>query len=274
MLEGSYGTAKSRDYGQHAYADGISKPREGPNARAVSNAFFKRKETLYFEHTPFLLGLIEFLIHDITWSSDSTTEFVDVPMPHDEESFPLNTTLRVWRTEAVPGTGTSTDNPREIINRASTWIDMSSLYGSTQDVAMKLRTLEKGKLKTQELKTRGANKAASYLPFNTMGVPTNGPGSMADLFAGGDPRTNEDWVMLAVHTLFLREHNRLCDILAEKKPEYNDEDLYQTVRLLMGAKLSLIGNAYQMAYFKDVPWPMDDGGLNLDRCSDPDQGQL
>ena len=57
--EGAVGTAKVRDYNQHYYADGISKPREGPNARAVSNAFFKRKEVLYYEHTPLLLGLIE-----------------------------------------------------------------------------------------------------------------------------------------------------------------------------------------------------------------------
>lgn len=56
---GAMGTAKTRDYDQHSYADGISKPREGPNPRAVSNAFFKRKQTLYYEHTPFLLGLIE-----------------------------------------------------------------------------------------------------------------------------------------------------------------------------------------------------------------------
>ena len=59
ISEGQLGTAKTRDYNQHAYADGISIPREGPNARAVSNAFFRRKKTIYYEHTPLLLGLIE-----------------------------------------------------------------------------------------------------------------------------------------------------------------------------------------------------------------------
>lgn len=56
---GQAGTIKSRDYDQHAYQDGISQPRDGPNPRAVSNAFFKRKEEVYYEHTPLLLGLIE-----------------------------------------------------------------------------------------------------------------------------------------------------------------------------------------------------------------------
>jgi len=254
---------KSRDYGQHYYADNISTPREGPNPRAVSNAFFQRNSTLYYEHTPLLLGLVEFIMHDITWSQDSSKEFIDVLVPDDEpkNGFEKNTTLRVYRTESAPGTGTSPENPRENVNRATTWLDLSSLYGSTRDVAHKLRSFDKGKLLTQELQTRGSKRKASYLPFNSMDVPTRAPPNfdVKTLFAGGDPRTNEDWVMLSVHNLLLREHNRLCDILFEKHPEYDDEDLYQTVRLLLSAKFSLIGNAYQMAYFKDMPWPADDG---------------
>ena len=43
-------------------------------------------------------------------------------------------------------------------------------------------------------------------------------------------------MLLGVHTLLLREHNRLCDILAKQHPEYDDEQLYQTIRLAMSAK--------------------------------------
>ena len=259
---GASGTQKSRDYDQRYYADGISKPRDGPNARAVSNAFFKRHETVYFEHTPLLLGLIEFILHDVTWSQDSTTEFVDVDMPYDETEFSPNTTLRVWRTGAVPGTGTSIDNPRENANMATTWMDASPLYGNTEEVAKKLRSFQGGKLLSQNLTTRGRNASAQYLPLNTMNVPTRTrPGVDTNtLFAGGDPRTNEDWVMLTVHSLFLREHNRLCDILAEQNPTYDDEQLFQTVRLAISTKLQLIANSYQMAYWTDdMPWPRDDG---------------
>lgn len=261
VSEDQYATPKSRDYNQHYYSDGISKPREGPNPRAVSNAFFRRKETTYYEHTPLLLGLVEFIMHDITWSQDSSSEYIDVSMPDDEDIFHSNATLRVWRTEAVPGTGTSPENPRENVNRATTWLDVSSLYDSTPEVARALRSFQKGKLLTQDLMTRGTKRKAPYLPFNSMNVPTRvRPGlDLKTLFAGGDPRTNEDWIMLSVHTLLLREHNRLCDILAEKHPEYDDEELYQTVRLLLSAKFSLIGNAYQMAYFKNMTWPHDDG---------------
>lgn len=201
-------------------------------------------------------------MHDVTYSQDSTTEFIDIPMPEDEKDFHKNTTLRVWRTAAVPGTGTSKENPRENVNMATTWLDISSLYGSTKEVADKLRSFKGGKLITQEVKARGTNSRASYLPYNSMGVPLNTrPGvGKKDLFAGGDARTNEDWMMLGVHTLMLREHNRLCNILAKQHPEYDDERLYQTARLVMSAKYALIANSYQMAYWTDkMPWPRDDG---------------
>ena len=228
----------------------------------MSNAFFKRKQELYYEHTPLLLGLIEFIIHDISYSIDSATETIEVPMPPDETYFDSNTTFKVRRTASVPGTGTSADNPRQNVNMATTWLDMSSLYGSTSEVALSLRSYKGGKLLTQELKTRGSKVAASYLPWNTMKVPMRTrPGMpIESLFAGGDPRTNEDWLLLAVHTLLLREHNRLCDILTKQYPEYDDEQLYQTVRLVMSAKYALIANSYQMAYWtEDMPWPRDDG---------------
>jgi hypothetical protein len=52
-----------------------------------------------------------------------------------------------------------------------------------------------------------------------------------------------------VHTLLLREHNRMCDILIAQHRDWNDERIFQTIRLAMGAKVALIGNAYQMAYW-------------------------
>lgn len=183
-------------------------------------------------------------------------------MPEDEEEFSKNTTLRVWRTAAAPGTGKSKTNPREPINMASTWMDLSALYGSTEDVAHRLRSFSGGELITQEVKARGSKSTASYLPFNSMGVATRTrPGvDPKALFAGGDPRTNEDWMMLGIHTLMLREHNRLCKILASNHPEYDDEQIYQTIRLVMSAKFMLIANSYQMAYWTDqMPWPRDDG---------------
>ncbi|KAK8004686.1 hypothetical protein PG990_010723 [Apiospora arundinis] len=123
---------------------------------------------------------------------------------------------------------------------ATTWLDMSALYGSTPDVVHALRSHKGGRLLTQEAQERGTSGKSSYLPCNHMNVSTcTWPGvDTLDLFAGGDPRTNEDWVML----------------------EYDDEQPYQTVRMVMRAKHMVIVNSYQMAYWTDeMPRPNDDG---------------
>jgi peroxidase len=187
-----------RDFNQTAYADGVSTPRVGPNPREVSNAFFKRKARLYYEHTPLLLGLIEFLMHDVSYSADSETEWIDVPIPagdpaYDPHSFG-NASFRVSRTKAADGTGTGIRNPRQPINEATAWLDASALYGSTEVVADALRSHVDGKLKAQ----RGKD-GFEYLPLNVEGLPMRTrPGvDPRSLFLGGDVRTNEDWIMLS-----------------------------------------------------------------------------
>jgi hypothetical protein len=89
------------------------------------------------------------------------------------------------RSSSRHSTGTSKENPRETIKRATTWLDLSSLYGRTRDVALKLRTFRKGKLKTQEVNAhrtkRGVLTPSLYLPYNTMGIPMRPqPGQLSD----------------------------------------------------------------------------------------------
>ncbi|KAI3578725.1 heme peroxidase [Fusarium oxysporum f. sp. albedinis] len=146
---------------------------------------------------------------------------------------------------------------------ATTWLDISSLYGSTTDIAHRLRSKVDGKLLMQEIQSPGTRAKASYLPFNSMGVPTNTrPGVEPEgLFAGGDPRTNEDWLLLGIHILLLREHNRLCDILKKQKPGRYDEQLYQTVRLVIDDGFPLYRqifgeNALEINPANTYPWPL------------------
>ena len=35
------------------------------------------------------------------------------------------------------------------------------------------------------------------------------------------------------NTIFLREHNRVCDILKKEHPQWDDERLYQTAKLVV-----------------------------------------
>ena len=43
-----------------------------------------------------------------------------------------------------------------------------------------------------------------------------------------------------MHTLFVREHNRLCDEFARENPDFEDEDIYQCARKIVGAQMQVI----------------------------------
>ena len=52
------------------------------------------------------------------------------------------------------------------------------------------------------------------------------------LYATGLERGNSSVGYVALSTLFLREHNRICDVLARAQPGWGDERLFQTARMI------------------------------------------
>ena len=42
--------------------------------------------------------------------------------------------------------------------------------------------------------------------------------------------------MYVMSTIWLREHNRICDILLAEHPDWDDERLYQTAKLIVLAE--------------------------------------
>ena len=45
----------------------------------------------------------------------------------------------------------------------------------------------------------------------------------------------------AMHTLMVREHNRLCDMIKFLEPNFTDEDIYQNAkRILIGEWQSIV----------------------------------
>ncbi len=130
--------------------------------------------------------------------------------------------------------------PRQQINLLSSYIDGSNVYGADAVRAAGLRLFDgTGRLKF----TIGPN-GEQLLPYNTMGfdnamLPFQ---QQAKMFVAGDVRCNEHNILTCLHTLFMREHNRLClSIIADDITlEGKDEVVYQRARKIVGAQMQVI----------------------------------
>lgn len=111
--------------------------------------------------------------------------------------------------------------PRWQINSNTSYLDASQVYGSDEVTAAALRTFADGKL---------ATSAGGLLP----------PTSVNGMFVAGDSRVNENTSLSATHALFVREHNRLSDVLKSQNPTLNDEEIYQWSRKIVGAEIQAI----------------------------------
>ena len=93
-----------------------------------------------------------------------------------------------------------------------------------------MRSFEGGNLLTSE---------GDLLPFNVDGLDNAG-GTDDALFLAGDVRANEQIGLTAMHTLWVREHNRIADQLAEENPNATDEQLYQRARAIVIGEMQAI----------------------------------
>ena len=117
------------------------------------------------------------------------------------------------------------------MNKVTAFIDLSLVYGSDETRALALRTLQNGKLKHQP---------NDIIDFNTKQVPNLNLLSCPreKMLVSGDNRVNVQPGLIALHTIWSREHNLICDELRQQPGNENmdDETLFQHARSLARAK--------------------------------------
>lgn len=137
-------------------------------------------------------------------------------------------------------------------NTSNHEIDVCPLYGRTLEQTRLLRTLsehpgERGKLLSEvidgeEWPLRLFNddgetfnpaftaKDGTPLLDQPLGIMHSTPATRRTLFAVGGDRANAAPQVSMINTLFLREHNRLADLIAASNPNWNDQRVFDAAR--------------------------------------------
>lgn len=269
-----------------AYGDGYSSPRTTdengnllPNARDISNAVIDQHgqsipNSLNASAWIWVWG--QFIAHDLSLTEPRPqselfpiTVQPDDPLLTPNALFPF---IPFQRNDAAPGTGTNPNNPRQQINELNSYIDASTIYGDDTERANFLRAKEgTGKLRSQ------ITSVGELLPFNDSNNPLRNANPFfappESLFLAGEPRANQNLGLLPVHTLFLREHNRLAELIGAE-PDIDckanaaglskDEYIYQRARAIVGAEIQAI------TYNEFLPSFLGDGALDKYTVYHPD----
>lgn len=233
------------------FADGVSAPAgpDRPNPRHISNMIFTQNtlanDVMGLSSYAWVWG--QFIDHDVTFSPNHPVERLDIPIPTSDPFFDPagagDKIIPMQRSMYDLLSGTDVSNPRKYKNEITAFIDASNVYGSDNERASWLRTFEHGKLKVSQ---------GNLMPYNTTTGEYDDPlddevpwmdialPHVKKWFVAGDVRANENPFLTTMHTIFLREHNRLCDSLVIEHPAWTDETLYQHARKMVGGMLQAI----------------------------------
>lgn len=212
-----------------------------PNARGITNKVFRKFQRYFDRQQPipnlFSAMLGQYIAHDMSHRVDSvkfknvTSECcatsledrhpscIPIEIPRNDPDYsilsPSVNCLPVIRSKLV-SKQSHLKEPRNQVNEATAYLDNSNLYGSQMHVNEKLKSGIGGRIITNK--------------FNILPETSDGK------YFLGDPRLNQTPQLQMIHSLFLREHNRIADSLQEINPHWRDSRLYEEVRRIVIAQ--------------------------------------
>lgn len=207
-----------------------------PSPRTVSRRFHKDRDLPDNDITLMVMQFGQFLDHDITLTPETHSDIdcCEEGNENEENCFAIrirrndpffiihqDDCLEFTRSEAFC---MDLSGKREQFNSITAFIDASNVYGSDADRNGLLRTLSNGMLSTNS--TNESNK--DLLPI------------IDGRFTGGDIRAVEMPGLTSMHTLFLREHNRIAKEISDAEPSLSDEEVFFKARHIVGAEMQNI----------------------------------
>ncbi|XP_015269115.1 PREDICTED: eosinophil peroxidase-like [Gekko japonicus] len=243
------------------YEDGVSVPRGWtetkqysgfplPSVRAVSNEIVSSPSDKFTEdqqRSVMFMQWGQFTDHDLDLGLAQNTGDCSRTCDKVPPCFPIKVPLSDPRSKNISCLPFTRAAPvcdgkfaiRNQINVITAFLDGSQVYGNEVGVAEALRG-NGGLMAVNQLK----DKDLAFLPFQTINQSTfclrTDPEHKIPCFFAGDIRVDEMPALTVLHTLFLREHNRLVTELKRLNPLWNKETLYQEARKIVGGVMQKI----------------------------------
>jgi heme peroxidase/catalase len=226
-FDGTYNDLSDPDMGKEGAAFGRNLPPaytpetfDDPNPILVARELLHRKVFIPARSLNILAAAwIQLQVHD--W-----VDHARKPLGDDDTVVPLPSGMR-WQSAVgapyedrmrIAGNASLVDRPPPIYfqNQATHWWDASEVYGEDVDAMKPLREGPKFRL------------PQGHLPTDVNGMELTG--------------FKQSWWLglSAMHLLFAREHNLLCDELRAEYPAWDDERIFQTARLIVCALIAKI----------------------------------
>ncbi|XP_065060841.1 uncharacterized protein LOC135688065 isoform X3 [Rhopilema esculentum] len=219
-------------------------PHEVVQKAILVDSKSKRRSSV-FSHMLMQWG--QFIDHDITFTAESEGgkrcslpkcdwSADDFDAPCFPIMYPRNGGECTMFTRSAAACQTNKDRieQRQQLNTITSYMDASSVYGSSKKQADKLRALNDTGL--MKLTDNG------FLPFepNQNHPPNTFCLNFGGCFAAGDGRVNEQILLASMHTLWVREHNRIARLLRRYNRHWEGEKIYQEARKIVIAEIQHI----------------------------------
>ncbi|CAG9835601.1 unnamed protein product [Diabrotica balteata] len=254
------------------YEDGLQKPvgwikdkkyhgYTKPSSRLVSTTLITTtKITPDPEITHMVMQWGQFLDHDLdhalpsvtseSWdgidckkSCDYRAPCYPMDVPENDPRVTNRRCIDFIRTSSICGSGMTSVffdsiQPREQINQLTSYIDASQVYGFSEELASNLRdhNTNWGRLREGPI-FPGKKALLPYAENQGIDCRRNLTESTLNCFVAGDIRANEQVGLLAMHTIWLREHNRIAKELKIMNPHWDTDQLYHEARKIVGASM-------------------------------------
>ena len=241
-----------------------------PSARLVSSTVILDRLDNDTQLTHLVMQWGQFLDHDLDLAVEVSPEEAQcdivnctctdvcfpVRVPSDDEAFGedeprAGACLPFART--VPACELADFEARDQLNELTHYIDGSMIYGSTNERAEFLREFKGGRLRVGPVfPATGGNPSLPEISAFPPCLPAEPleetlppperccPEGRNSCFVAGDVRVNEQVSLTVMHTIWVREHNRIAAELASLNPQWDDERVFQETRKIVIAQVQQI----------------------------------